>query len=149
MKPFSLLQLCRIGGDNLWLVWHFPVGLDHFNMSWKKIGLCGLVEFLLDPPWSYNSRLNKTQLQSTHISKHILLQLCYQTYLEGYWGHSSFMDAWNSTLAFSLEFGRWASVALSSTCFSPLLRLQVGLYFLYAFDITFTIKLCWYAMIFY
>lgn len=139
MKPFSLLQLCRIGGDNLWLVWHFPVGLDHFNMSWKKIGLCGLVEFLLDPPWSYNSRLNKTQLQSTHISKHILLQLCYQTYLEGYWGHSSFMDAWNSTLAFSLEFGRWASGVILHM-FLPLLKATGRFrFFIYALHIAFTI----------
>ncbi|XP_057950127.1 uncharacterized protein LOC131145080 [Malania oleifera] len=53
MKPVSLLQLCRIGVA--FLDWfdigliksYYNFGFDHFNMSWKKTGISGLVDGLL------------------------------------------------------------------------------------------------------
>ncbi|XP_020216760.2 uncharacterized protein LOC109800385 [Cajanus cajan] len=53
MKPFCLLQLCRIGViiyywfDISRLKKYYNFGLDHFNMSWKKMGLWGIVQCLL------------------------------------------------------------------------------------------------------
>lgn len=53
MKPVSLLQLCRLGViiydwfDIPWLKSYYNFGFDHFNMSWRKMGLWGLVDCLL------------------------------------------------------------------------------------------------------
>lgn len=53
MKPICLLQLCRIGViiydwlDISWLKTYYNFGFDHFNMSWRKIGIWGLVDCLL------------------------------------------------------------------------------------------------------
>ncbi|RZC53348.1 hypothetical protein C5167_012195 [Papaver somniferum] len=53
MKPICLLQLCRLGViiydwlDIPWLKAYYNFGFDHFNMSWKKSGLTGLVDLLL------------------------------------------------------------------------------------------------------
>ncbi|KAK9146812.1 hypothetical protein Sjap_006715 [Stephania japonica] len=53
MKPISLLQLCRLGVivydwlDIPWLKAYYNFGFDHFNMSWHKIGVSGLVDCLL------------------------------------------------------------------------------------------------------
>ncbi|EPS71993.1 hypothetical protein M569_02762, partial [Genlisea aurea] len=49
LKPVSLLQLCRIGVilydwlDIPWLKSYYNFGFDHFGMSWKRIGIGGLV----------------------------------------------------------------------------------------------------------
>ncbi|KAF6135892.1 hypothetical protein GIB67_006784 [Kingdonia uniflora] len=53
LKPISLLQLCRLGVivydwlDIAWLKGYYNFGFDHFNISWKKVGLSGLVDCLL------------------------------------------------------------------------------------------------------
>ncbi|KAF7809326.1 Alpha/Beta hydrolase fold containing protein [Senna tora] len=53
LKPICLLQLCRIGViiydwlDISWLKTYYNFGFDHFNMSWRKIGIWGLVDCLL------------------------------------------------------------------------------------------------------
>ncbi|XP_061372734.1 uncharacterized protein LOC133315177 [Gastrolobium bilobum] len=53
LKRICLLQLCRIGViiydwfDISWLKNYYNFGLDHFNMSWKKMGIRGLVNCLL------------------------------------------------------------------------------------------------------
>ncbi|KMT07681.1 hypothetical protein BVRB_6g148040 [Beta vulgaris subsp. vulgaris] len=53
MKPICLLQLCRLGViiydwfDIPWLKSYYNFGFDHFNMSWRKIGVWGLVDCLL------------------------------------------------------------------------------------------------------
>ncbi|XVE85126.1 hypothetical protein DITRI_Ditri17bG0067000 [Diplodiscus trichospermus] len=53
MKPICLMQLCRIVAiiyewlDIAWLKDYYSFGFDHFNMSWKKVGLWGLVDCLL------------------------------------------------------------------------------------------------------
>ncbi|KAI5403520.1 hypothetical protein KIW84_050907, partial [Lathyrus oleraceus] len=53
LKPICLLQLCRIGVilydwlDIAWLKNYYNFGFDHFNMSWRKIGVWGLVDCLL------------------------------------------------------------------------------------------------------
>lgn len=53
MKPVSLLQLCRLGViiydwfDIPWLKSYYNFGFDHFNMSWRKMGIWGLVDSLL------------------------------------------------------------------------------------------------------
>ncbi|OMO78302.1 lipase [Corchorus capsularis] len=53
MKPISLLQLCRVGVifydwlDIPWLKAYYNFGFDHFNMSWRKMGIWGLVDCLL------------------------------------------------------------------------------------------------------
>ncbi|KAF8394489.1 hypothetical protein HHK36_020698 [Tetracentron sinense] len=53
MKPICLLQLCRLGViiydwlDIPWLKTYYNFGFDHFNMSWKKMGVIGLVDCLL------------------------------------------------------------------------------------------------------
>ncbi|XP_034909994.1 uncharacterized protein [Populus alba] len=53
MKPICLLQFCRIGTiiydwlDIHWLKAYYNFGFDHFNMSWKKIGIFGLIHCLL------------------------------------------------------------------------------------------------------
>lgn len=53
IKPISMLQLCRLGVifydwiDIAWLKSYYNFGFDHFNMSWKKMGLSGLVDCLL------------------------------------------------------------------------------------------------------
>ncbi|KAH9627214.1 hypothetical protein KSS87_020760 [Heliosperma pusillum] len=53
MKPICLLQLCRLGVivydwfDIPWLKQYYNFGFDHFNMSWRKIGVWGLVDCLL------------------------------------------------------------------------------------------------------
>ncbi|KAJ8622566.1 hypothetical protein MRB53_031095 [Persea americana] len=53
MKPVCLLQLCRLGVivydwiDIPWLKNYYNFGFDHFNLTWKKAGLWGLVDYLL------------------------------------------------------------------------------------------------------
>ncbi|CDY20861.1 BnaC05g26310D [Brassica napus] len=53
LKPICLLQICRFGSiiydwlDISWLKSYYNFGFDHFNMSWKKTGLRGLVDCLL------------------------------------------------------------------------------------------------------
>ncbi|KAH9624496.1 hypothetical protein KSS87_019798 [Heliosperma pusillum] len=53
MKPICLLQLCRLGViiydwfDIPWLKAYYNFGFDHFNMSWRKMGVWGLVDCLL------------------------------------------------------------------------------------------------------
>ncbi|CAA2933272.1 Alpha Beta hydrolase fold containing [Olea europaea subsp. europaea] len=53
LKPICLLQLCRIGViiydwfDIPWLKNFYNFGFDHFNMSWKKMGIWGLIDCLL------------------------------------------------------------------------------------------------------
>ncbi|XP_050947170.1 uncharacterized protein LOC103488979 isoform X2 [Cucumis melo] len=53
MKPISLLQLCRVGViayewlDIGWLKKYYNFGFDHFDMSWKKMGILGLFKCLL------------------------------------------------------------------------------------------------------
>lgn len=53
LKPISLLQLCRLGViiydwfDIPWLKAYYNFGFDHFNLSWKKIGVKGLVDCIL------------------------------------------------------------------------------------------------------
>ncbi|XP_061372733.1 uncharacterized protein LOC133315176 [Gastrolobium bilobum] len=53
LKTICLLQLCRIGViiydwfDIPWLKNYYNFGFDHFNMSWKKVGIWGLVDCLL------------------------------------------------------------------------------------------------------
>ena len=53
MKPICLLQLCRLGViiydffDIPWLKAYYNFGFDHFNMSWRKKGVWGLVDCLL------------------------------------------------------------------------------------------------------
>ncbi|KAL8150133.1 hypothetical protein V2J09_019941 [Rumex salicifolius] len=53
LKPISLLQICRVGViiydwfDIPWLKSYYNFGFDHFNMSWRKIGVWGLVDCLL------------------------------------------------------------------------------------------------------
>uniref|UniRef100_A0A6N2K137 Lipase-like C-terminal domain-containing protein n=1 Tax=Salix viminalis TaxID=40686 RepID=A0A6N2K137_SALVM len=53
MKPICLLQFCRLGTiiydwfDIHWLKAYYNFGFDHFNMSWKKMGIFGLIDCLL------------------------------------------------------------------------------------------------------
>uniref|UniRef100_A0A0D3DR13 Lipase-like C-terminal domain-containing protein n=1 Tax=Brassica oleracea var. oleracea TaxID=109376 RepID=A0A0D3DR13_BRAOL len=53
LKPICLLQICRLGSiiydwlDISWLKSYYNFGFDHFNMSWQKTGLRGLVDCLL------------------------------------------------------------------------------------------------------
>lgn len=53
MKSISLLQLCRIGVilydwiDIPWLKNYYNFGFDHFEMSWRKTGILGLIDLLL------------------------------------------------------------------------------------------------------
>ncbi|KAJ8438527.1 hypothetical protein Cgig2_024616 [Carnegiea gigantea] len=53
MKPISLLQICRLGViiydwfDIPWQKAYYNFGFDHFNMSWRKMGVWGLVDCLL------------------------------------------------------------------------------------------------------
>ncbi|KAJ4955175.1 hypothetical protein NE237_011958 [Protea cynaroides] len=53
MKQVCLLQLCRLGVimyewlDIPWLKNYYDFGFSHFNMSWKKVGVSGLVDCLL------------------------------------------------------------------------------------------------------
>ncbi|VFQ93195.1 unnamed protein product [Cuscuta campestris] len=53
LKPICLLQLCRIGVliydwfDIPWLKAYYNFGFDHFNNSWKKTGVRGLLDCLL------------------------------------------------------------------------------------------------------
>ncbi|XP_047962081.1 lipase-like [Salvia hispanica] len=53
LKPVCLLQLCRIGVilydwfDIPWLKNYYNFGFDHYNMSWKQIGIWGLVNCLM------------------------------------------------------------------------------------------------------
>ncbi|KAH7570329.1 hypothetical protein ACOSP7_018389 [Xanthoceras sorbifolium] len=53
LKPICLLQLCRLGViiydwlDIPWLKSYYNFGFDHFNMSWKKVGIRGLFDLLL------------------------------------------------------------------------------------------------------
>ncbi|KAK9675548.1 hypothetical protein RND81_11G014200 [Saponaria officinalis] len=53
MKPICLLQLCRLGVivydwfDISWLKEYYNFGFDHFNMSWRKIGVSGFVDCIL------------------------------------------------------------------------------------------------------
>ncbi|GLT64065.1 hypothetical protein SLA2020_365790 [Shorea laevis] len=62
MKPVCLLQLCRVGVtiydwfDIPWLKSYYNFGFDHFNMSWKKIGVWGLVDCLLGNSGPFASR---------------------------------------------------------------------------------------------
>ncbi|KAL8111770.1 hypothetical protein AgCh_019464 [Apium graveolens] len=53
LKPLCLLQWCRVGViiydwiDIPWVKAYYNFGFDHYNMSWKKIGIRGLVDCLL------------------------------------------------------------------------------------------------------
>ncbi|KAJ8636514.1 hypothetical protein MRB53_010781 [Persea americana] len=53
MKSVSLLQLCRLGVimydwlDIPWLKNYYNFGFDHFNLTWRKTGIWGLVDCLL------------------------------------------------------------------------------------------------------
>ncbi|XP_022725852.1 uncharacterized protein LOC111282149 isoform X2 [Durio zibethinus] len=53
IKPLSLAQLVRLAIiiydwlDIRWLKAYYSLGFEHFNMSWKKVGLRGLVDCLL------------------------------------------------------------------------------------------------------
>ncbi|XP_054792361.1 uncharacterized protein LOC129298008 isoform X1 [Prosopis cineraria] len=53
LKPICLLQICRIGAiiydwlDISMLKSYYNFGFDHFNMSWRKTGISGLVDCLL------------------------------------------------------------------------------------------------------
>ncbi|KAL9664085.1 hypothetical protein QQ045_019482 [Rhodiola kirilowii] len=53
VKPISLLQLCRLGViiydwlDIAWLKSYYNFGFDHYNITWKKVGIWGLVDCLL------------------------------------------------------------------------------------------------------
>ncbi|KAI8528212.1 hypothetical protein RHMOL_Rhmol12G0133100 [Rhododendron molle] len=53
MKPVCLLQLLRLGVivfdwiDISWLKAYYNFGFDHFNMSWKKMGVWGLADCLM------------------------------------------------------------------------------------------------------
>ncbi|CAM8876713.1 unnamed protein product [Rhodiola kirilowii] len=53
LKPVCLLQLCRLGVifydwlDIPWLKAYYGFGFDHFNMSWRKIGVRGLIDLLM------------------------------------------------------------------------------------------------------
>ncbi|XP_061993924.1 uncharacterized protein LOC133711858 [Rosa rugosa] len=53
LKPICLLQLCRIGViiydwlDISWLKEYYNFGFDHYNITWKKVGVWGLIDCLL------------------------------------------------------------------------------------------------------
>ncbi|KAK1403297.1 putative carboxylic ester hydrolase [Heracleum sosnowskyi] len=53
LKPLCLLQWCRVGAiiydwiDIPWIKEYYNFGFDHYNMSWKKIGIRGLFDCLL------------------------------------------------------------------------------------------------------
>ncbi|KAF9605301.1 hypothetical protein IFM89_015917 [Coptis chinensis] len=53
LKPLCLLQLCRLGViiydwlDISWFKTYYSFGFDHFNLSWKKAGVSGLMDCLL------------------------------------------------------------------------------------------------------
>lgn len=53
LKPICLLQWCRIGVilydwfDIPWLKTYYNFGFDHFNISWRNIGIWGLVNCLM------------------------------------------------------------------------------------------------------
>lgn len=53
MKLISLLQLCKVAViiydwfDIPWLKSYYNFGFDHFNISWRKMGVWGLVDCLL------------------------------------------------------------------------------------------------------
>ncbi|XP_078148497.1 uncharacterized protein LOC144543917 [Carex rostrata] len=53
LKPICLLQLCRLGAtfyewlDISWLKNYYNFGFDHFDMSWHRTGLSGLVDLIL------------------------------------------------------------------------------------------------------
>ncbi|KAK1291744.1 hypothetical protein QJS10_CPB17g01942 [Acorus calamus] len=53
LKHVSLLQLCRLGVivydwlDIPWLKSYYNFGFDHFDMSWRKSGIWGLLDCLL------------------------------------------------------------------------------------------------------
>ncbi|XP_059278762.1 uncharacterized protein LOC132032958 isoform X2 [Lycium ferocissimum] len=53
LMPVCLLQLCRVGVimyewlDFHWLKDYYNFGFDHFNMTWRKIGIRGLLDCLL------------------------------------------------------------------------------------------------------
>lgn len=53
MQSVSLLQLCRLGVitydwlDVHWLKNYYNFGFDHFNITWRKTGIWGLVDYLL------------------------------------------------------------------------------------------------------
>ncbi|PHT99229.1 hypothetical protein BC332_31836 [Capsicum chinense] len=53
LMPVSLLQLCRVGVivyewlDIRWLKDYYSFGFDHFSMTWRKVGVGGLIDYLL------------------------------------------------------------------------------------------------------
>ncbi|KAK6802529.1 hypothetical protein RDI58_000309 [Solanum bulbocastanum] len=53
LMPVSLLQLCRIGVivyewlDIPWMKDYYNFGFDHFSMTWRKVGIWGLLDYLL------------------------------------------------------------------------------------------------------
>ncbi|XP_044488551.1 lipase-like [Mangifera indica] len=53
LKPICLLQLCRLGViiydwlDIPWLKAYYNFGFDHYNMTWKKMGIRGLLDCLM------------------------------------------------------------------------------------------------------
>ncbi|KAK4380528.1 hypothetical protein RND71_002390 [Anisodus tanguticus] len=59
LMPVCLLQLCRIGVimyewlDIPWLKDYYNFGFDHFSMTWRKIGVRGLLDCLLGNAGSF------------------------------------------------------------------------------------------------
>ncbi|KAH7862096.1 hypothetical protein Vadar_034736 [Vaccinium darrowii] len=53
MKPICLLQLLRLG-----VIFYYNFGFDHFNMSWKNIGVWGLADCLMGNTGHFASELN-------------------------------------------------------------------------------------------
>lgn len=53
LKPVCLLQLCRLGVilydwlDISWLKEYYNFGFDHYNMSWRRAGVRGLMDLLM------------------------------------------------------------------------------------------------------
>lgn len=53
LRPICLLQLCRVGVliydwfDISWLKGYYNFGFDHFDLSWKKLRIWGLIDCLL------------------------------------------------------------------------------------------------------
>lgn len=53
MEPICILQIMRVGVifmewlDIWWLKKYSNYGFDHFNLSWRKIGVRGLVDCLM------------------------------------------------------------------------------------------------------
>ena len=89
LKPVCLLQLCRVGVilydwfDIPWLKNYYNFGFDHYNMSWRKMGIWGLVNCLMGKSGPFASGdwiLPDLTIQgSTRLNSHI------QTYPDTYY----------------------------------------------------------------